>query len=408
MYNNRLSGCFPPNFKKLCDTITISEPNKPIRKIKPRVNFFNNPLVSWKGEFDMFCATDGSLAAQRGASCENGNPTDGNIDVIDDNCNCLPGCITDFSSISGPDNVCAGTSATLTINGGTIFNWQNGSTSKSITVTPTVSTNYVVLVTNQNGCHDTLTKRLTVFPSAFAKISGSTEICPGGNTTLSASGGVSYVWSNGSKTITANINAAGIYVVTVTDSNGCTGRDSVTVITLDVGKQPIPKDDTLYVEEDIIYDLDLLANDVLYTQNNSVRYGKNPGNDVRFTLQSADGKVKVTADRRFTEVVTLTYEICDQCDRCASAKLFILPEKLKNIIQTTLITPLESSNRTLQFSDGPISDSELWVYNRWGQQVFHAKDYQNDWNADDVPGGVYYYVFKVYGFTIKKALMVVK
>lgn len=55
-----------PQILKLCDTITISEPNKPIRKIKPRVNFFNNPLVSWKGEFDMFCATDGSLAAQEG------------------------------------------------------------------------------------------------------------------------------------------------------------------------------------------------------------------------------------------------------------------------------------------------------------------------------------------------------
>jgi Leucine-rich repeat (LRR) protein len=456
--NNDLSGCYN---NSICNFKNIP------------ISFINNPKLPFKGDHKPFC----SGTTQIGAPCDNGKPADGSNDVIDQNCNCVPGCRSGFATLSGANSICPGATATwtasggnvykwntgtttasitvnaagtytvtvtdsngctasssqslmvsppviasvtgnnsictgnsttLTASGGNYYSWSNGSTSNSITVSPVSAVNYTVTVVDSTGCFATASKTMQVIKLPVAKISGGTEICPGGNTTLFASGGSSYLWSNGSKTNTTNINAPGKHVVTVTDTNGCTVRDSVTVITLDTGKQPIPKDDTLYVDEDVVYDLDLLANDILFTQNHTVRYGKNPGNDIRFTSQSSDGKVKLYAERRFTEAVSMTYEICDQCDNCASANLLMLPEKLKTIIQTTLITPLESANNTLQFSDVPISDSELWVYNRWGQQVFHAKGYQNDWDADGVPGGVYYYVFKVYGFTIKKALTVVK
>jgi len=36
------------------------------------------------------------------------------------------------------------------------------------------------------------------------------------------------------------------------------------------------------------------------------------------------------------------------------------------------------------------------IYNQWGDQVFHAQPYNNDWqgtyNGDDLPVGTYYYV----------------
>jgi CHU_C Type IX secretion signal domain len=120
------------------------------------------------------------------------------------------------------------------------------------------------------------------------------------------------------------------------------------------------------------------------------------------------GRISLEAKEVFIETLELGYEVCDPCNPCVSGKLIILNEKLKEITQTTLITPSQSTNNTLQFSSEPIPDSELWIYNRWGQQILHSKNYQNDWDTNGYPGGVYYYVFKVYGVTIKRALTVVK
>jgi len=39
--------------------------------------------------------------------------------------------------------------------------------------------------------------------------------------------------------------------------------------------------------------------------------------------------------------------------------------------------------------------SSFSVFNRWGQMVFHSDDYQNDWDADGLEAGNYYYLLKV-------------
>jgi gliding motility-associated-like protein len=39
--------------------------------------------------------------------------------------------------------------------------------------------------------------------------------------------------------------------------------------------------------------------------------------------------------------------------------------------------------------------SHLYVYNRWGNLVYEQENYQNNWDGDDLPEGVYYYVLDV-------------
>src|SRR5690606_41811623 len=60
--------------------------------------------------------------------------------------------------------------------------------------------------------------------------------CSNPSTTLTASGGISYSWSNGSTvvgtTAALDVTEAGTYTVTVTGENGCTATASETV-TLD-------------------------------------------------------------------------------------------------------------------------------------------------------------------------------
>jgi gliding motility-associated-like protein len=42
-------------------------------------------------------------------------------------------------------------------------------------------------------------------------------------------------------------------------------------------------------------------------------------------------------------------------------------------------------------------DNALMIYDRWGQQVFSKKNYSNDWSAEGLPGGVYFYSLIING-----------
>ena len=41
--------------------------------------------------------------------------------------------------------------------------------------------------------------------------------------------------------------------------------------------------------------------------------------------------------------------------------------------------------------DSILLGSEFSVYNRWGKKVYQSLQYQNDWNGEDLPSGIYFY-----------------
>ncbi|MFN8318494.1 MAG: PKD-like domain-containing protein [Saprospiraceae bacterium] len=89
-----------------------------------------------------------------------------------------------------------------------------------------------VRLTGVNGCYAVQSIILTVNPLPVASISGDLVLCAGESTTLTASGGGTYSWSNMAITqaITVSPAANTTYTVVVTDGNGCTDSESVTVI----------------------------------------------------------------------------------------------------------------------------------------------------------------------------------
>ena len=100
---------------------------------------------------------------------------------------------------------------------------------KSIIISPTITTTYSVIV-SQNGCDsfDDIIVTVNTFPGADA--GNDVSICLGESTTLTASGGDSYIWSTGETTqsISVGPNESTYYFVTVSQ-NGCQATDDVLV-----------------------------------------------------------------------------------------------------------------------------------------------------------------------------------
>lgn len=147
-----------------------------------------------------------------------------------------PGIIT--ATVSNQSNVqCNGGNtgtATLTVTGGTApftYAWSHGLNTNNATVSNLAAGNYVVVVTDANGCTAMAPVSLSISqPSALVlSDAGTTNVsCYGqnnGSATVSVTGGVgpyTYLWSNGQSGATISNLTKGNYVVTVTDANNCT------------------------------------------------------------------------------------------------------------------------------------------------------------------------------------------
>ncbi|MER0439957.1 choice-of-anchor D domain-containing protein, partial [Emticicia sp. W12TSBA100-4] len=134
--------------------------------------------------------------------------------------------------IAGSNNLsCSTTNVTRTASGGGTYLWSNG-LGTNATATITAAGTYTVTVTGTNGCTATATTIVTNDGSLpNIQITGSDNLsCATTSVIRTASGGGSYLWSNGLGTnATATITAAGTYTVTVTGTNGCTATATTTV-----------------------------------------------------------------------------------------------------------------------------------------------------------------------------------
>jgi len=131
-------------------------------------------------------------------------------------------------SISGTLEFCAGQNTVLTATAGlSSYLWSNGETTQAITVTSGGS--YSVTGTDSNGCSNNDSVSVTEHALPIVSISGTLSFCAGANTTLTASGASTYLWSTGETTASITVSAGGSYSVTGTDSNGCSASGSVSV-----------------------------------------------------------------------------------------------------------------------------------------------------------------------------------
>ncbi|TVR87784.1 MAG: gliding motility-associated C-terminal domain-containing protein [Saprospirales bacterium] len=105
------------------------------------------------------------------------------------------------------------------------YQWSTGSTMSNSEVEG--GGIYSVTVTDQNGCTGTAEFEVTENPEIIPSIEGPEEICRGEFASIQAEQGfTSYSWSSGQGQAGIGVGETGIYTVTVTDDNGCTGENS--------------------------------------------------------------------------------------------------------------------------------------------------------------------------------------
>ncbi|CAN1544636.1 Secretion system C-terminal sorting domain [Flavobacteriaceae bacterium] len=251
--------------------------------------------------------------------------------------------------ITGTNSICPGQTVTLIASGGNSYLWSNGSTSSSISVNPLVNTTYSVTGTNTYGCSSTSSKTITVNPNPIATITGNNSICPGNYTTLTASGGNSYLWNNGStsSSITVNPSVTISYSVTATNTYGCSATAAVTV-----NVNPIPQ--------------------VSINSSNSVCYGAN------ITLTASGGQSylwgngNTTSSLTVNPLTTTTYSVTATniygCTATASKTITVNPLPTITISPTSPIT-CSGQNITLTANGGT---SYVWSNGAIGSSVIVA------------------------------------
>jgi gliding motility-associated-like protein len=125
--------------------------------------------------------------------------------------------------IVGDTVICWGETFSLTAHGGVSYLWSDGTTTASLQKQPLQNIAYKVTATDGNGCTNSKSVQIIVNNLPNVSISGTTSLCAGDTSTITASGGISYQWSNGDVFSSTFINPTknDTLKVTVTNVENC-------------------------------------------------------------------------------------------------------------------------------------------------------------------------------------------
>ncbi len=199
------------------------------------------------------------------------------------------------------------------------------------------------------------------------------SICIGSNATLSASGGATYEWNTTETTesITVNPSTTTTYIVTGTDINGCSDTDDV-IVTLDFP----PSDINLGIDTCISQGTQMLLD---------------AGVVGLYTYLWNDGSV----NQVYTVVMSGNYwvEVINNCG-IATDTITITECPQLSIYVPNVFTPNgNGQNDMFKLTGTNIDYFELYIYDRWGNELFHTTDINEGWNGkykgNLCPEGVY-------------------
>jgi len=202
---------------------------------------------------------------------------------------------------------------------------------------------------------------------------------------------------------------ANTFVWTLSAPGTCTDYSESTV-TVTVETAPIANNDILEIgKETRVGSINLRANDNLtFVSEYSVTLLNDPELGVVESI-SPQGDLVFNAFTGAAGETTIEYEICNTLcpDKCDTGLLTIFIEFDKEPEVANTITPNGDGlndafvfDKLLFSKPDQFPDNELIIFNRWGDIIYQAKPYLNDWqgqneSGQDLPQGTYYYILRL-------------
>lgn len=184
-------------------------------------------------------------------------------------------------TLSNDTTVCINEPLDLFVTGGTSYDWSPATgLSCSNCANPSVSTDtarqFIVTITDTNsGCVVTDTVNVDLYSTPSAPFTGNASTCLQDSIELDAGPGfVTYQWNTNENTQSIWASSAGLYIVELTDSNGCTITDSIELFVSSLPPVDLGADSSLCVGDSM----------VLNAGAGFVSYNWLPGNTTDSTL----------------------------------------------------------------------------------------------------------------------------
>ncbi len=298
----------------------------------------------------------------------------------------------------GTDQVyCAGDpiqTLDATFQGALSYNWTlNGAfLSNNPTVVPAASGVYLVTVNVGAQCLGTDSVTINILNALLVTTAGDAVICEDDMSSITATSNFpdpnnTYTWTlDGSafpqNTATITTNEPGIYEVTVTSSSGCSGTETFQVL---VEKIPVAP---------VVTCASVLDGTYTYTWTSVSGSGGyevslDGGNTWITPSTGINGTSHQTTTQTSNFVVhTLSGGVCRSSDASALAAC--------EIFIPNIITPDgDGKNDTFVIKNLlQYPNSKLFIYNRWGTEVYNHNNYEafNNWDGSGLSAGTYFYI----------------
>ncbi len=193
---------------------------------------------------------------------------------------------------SSGSTICEGDTVALSVNWAGTLVWSPSSeTTADVNVTAVGNYNYSVTITDANGCTaQSAVEAVTINANPVAQIvaNGPTSICGNSSVGITASGGTSYLWNDGTTTTpTINASASGDYFCVVTNAAGC----SSTTSTITVSIFPAPPTPTITAGSATTF---CAGGSVTLTSSAATSYDWGGGNTNQSLVVNASGSYTVT------------------------------------------------------------------------------------------------------------------